>query len=245
MMTWMYFLYLAVLDGLHYSDRYFLQQFCSGLHTSLSFLGDYIQNTLTPWMSETRINTPVPALLRPTNLVSTLHGYARSLRRASSVLKSPRDSQQARRPNTHINALGNAKSSRPKENHLRLHALCHDAGYADSLPASDDSDSSPLADGPLSDDELYDWRVMAMTNRPQGCFWCNKDDHQLLKCTHAQKAFTDPRARRAIRGFLQESRKPYTKPDSSPSTKVHTVTIDDDDNSIADDPLPSVDPDFL
>ena len=60
MLNWISFFSVSILDGIHYSDRYFLQQFCAGLPPSLSFLGDHIHNTMSTWMGGTRIHKPVP-----------------------------------------------------------------------------------------------------------------------------------------------------------------------------------------
>jgi hypothetical protein len=227
MLNWMHFLYLGILDGIHYSDRYFLQQFCAGLAPSLYFLNDFIYRTLSPWMSETRIHQPVPSLLRPQSLISTLHAQATHQHKSQHALKSPMDVHAARR-STNLNALGQQQNRYGRSPQTLLHELQQDAGYEEETTETTISDSLIVDDGPLSEDELHDWRVMALTHRPRGCFWCNKDDHMLLKCPHAQKVFGDPRARRAVRGFLQDS---ASRPVDS---KVHLVTTDESDATPSD-----------
>ena len=184
-------------------------------------------------MSETRIHQPVPSLLRPQSLISTLHAQATHQHKSQHALKSPSDFH-AFHHSTHLHALEHQKIRYERSPQTVIHELQQDAGY-DNEPtdttAPDVSDSTLVDDGPLTEDELHDWRVMALTHRPRGCFWCNKDDHMLLKCLHAQKVFGDPRVRCAVRGFLQDSAA------CPPDSHVHAVTTDESD-------APSSDSDF-
>jgi Zinc knuckle len=93
--SWQTLLHHKALDGLHYSDRFFLQQFCRSLHASL-------QSDIASWLehdaSRFPMNSRLPNCFAPERLVLTILQRAQFLRNDALALKTPRESARSTHP---------------------------------------------------------------------------------------------------------------------------------------------------
>jgi hypothetical protein len=214
---WMHFLHIRSLDGMYYSDRYFLQQFCENMHRNFGSFVRALNEKIAPFNSPGSINYRAPPLLNPEAMLLTLQQHAMQKHKPELMNLSPRDLVKRHTTATHGNHSGNAIIQ-------ALKSL--------SSPSNETPDDIP--DGPLSDDEAHRWRVFALSSNQRSCFWCG-DDHRLPACPKARKCFDDPRARQMIRKFLA-----YDKP--PPPKKVSQVIENSKpDESIIDSENSSVD----
>jgi hypothetical protein len=92
-------LHHKALDGLHYSDRFFLQQFCRSLHASL-------QSDIASWLehdaSRFPMNSRLPNCFAPEHLILTILQCAQFLRNDALALKTP---CECARPSQPIHSL--------------------------------------------------------------------------------------------------------------------------------------------
>jgi hypothetical protein len=96
---WTHFLYRATLNGLHYSDRYFLQEFIAGLHPSLHLVGTHLTQELLPFKQPPLLHDAVPSSFFPGNLMRYIASFAVGTARLPSLEQAPRDFYRPRLPN--------------------------------------------------------------------------------------------------------------------------------------------------
>jgi Zinc knuckle len=93
--SWQTLLHHKALDGLHYSDRFFLQQFCRSLHASL-------QSDIASWLehdaSRFPLHSRLPNCFAPERLVLTILQRAQFLRNDALALKTPRECSRPSHP---------------------------------------------------------------------------------------------------------------------------------------------------
>jgi hypothetical protein len=73
---WMHFLHIRSLDGMHYSDRYFLQQFCENMHRNFSSFVHALNDKIAPFNSPGSINHRAPPSINPEAMLLTLQQHA-------------------------------------------------------------------------------------------------------------------------------------------------------------------------
>jgi hypothetical protein len=206
---------------MHYSDRYFLQQFCANMHRNFGSFVRALSEKIAPFNSPGSINHHAPPSLNPEAMLLTLQQQAMQKHKPELMNMSPRD--LAKKHNHGNHTSGNAIIQALK-----------------SL-SPDDEDVPDGPDGPLSDDEAHRWRVFALSSNQKSCFWCG-GDHLLPACPQARKCFDDPRARQMIRKFLVYDKPPAKKisqvTDTAPASDDQVI---DSENSSVDS---SKDPDF-
>ena len=194
--NWEHFLHVNVLDGLHYSDRYFLHRFLLGLHRVLKPLGQDIKDRLAPFNSPACINQAAPDSLRPSDLMMTIQQFALKQAKLHLTTKTPQallatfstaHQRSSGSPARRFGSLANRPSA-PSPLEL-VQALA-----TDELTA-------------LNPDEAYNFNIFALEHsvHSQSCYWCGATDHLMQTCPQASKASKDPRAGRVIRAFLSRT----------------------------------------
>jgi hypothetical protein len=189
---WHHFLYHATLNGLHYSDRYFLQEFIAGLHSSLHLVGTHLTQELLPFKQPPLLHDAVPSSFFPGNLMRYIASFAvgtaclPSLELAPHNFYRPRAAASSSQPSTGYRPrAGHTPETRSSRSAIR------------ELQVSDDS-------APLSADEVLSFTIHAVHQNPTGCFWCKSQDHRLQECSNAKEALNNSRCRTIIRHILND-----------------------------------------
>ena len=196
-LEWIHHLNIRSLDGHHYSDRFFIQEFSLRMNPSLSSLQNHLRHSLNPFEVYPALHDPLPEFFYPEKIVTWFTEYALMRGNLSLVRESPRSyrAQRAAHPSlfggTTTRSLRSAVKHTPPKTKSSVHALSHSS-----------ADTSVWDEAPLTEDEQEAWHVRAITARPRGCYWCQSDTHQLFDCPRAQAARDDPHKRRLIRKML-------------------------------------------
>jgi hypothetical protein len=241
---WQHFFLIEILNGIFYSDRFFLEMFFQGLYKTVHYrdMIDYLRSTVMFHNTGDRIHAPLPDLLVPNNLLTTIQQYCTSQRASSLCVHSPKDIIKSRRDRFAIQSP--ATSQVQALSFPPIHQVFQ-------LSSSVDTD---ISDAPLSADEDQALLCHALASRPSGCFWCGNDAHQLSKCPLASTALNNPSARKVIRSWLTPRdtthNRNHTSSASSSRTAgtrlqhVRALTFEDDSpflDKTDDSPSPSAD----
>jgi hypothetical protein len=228
--NWQHYLLVEILNGTFYSDRFFLEMYQQGLNKQIyKEVIDYLRSTVLFYNTGDRINAPLPDLLIPNNLLTSIQQFCSTQRIPMLCIYSPKDNLRMRRERFSTSSIPTS----------RVHAI--DLSPIQQVFQVSTDIAPDLSDEPLSANEDQALLCHALTSRPSGCFWCGTDTHQLTKCPLAATALANSHAWRIIRSWLQP-RDSSTRPSGAPTTQhVHMLgqpSSQDDSafDSVLDDP---------